>query len=350
MDALDFDFHQQVKLRLEAEDPWVRDYFSSEYGFAATTQASNASTVNLKFRSSWLPAPPGKGFRFRSHKLLARWFYQIQFGPEEIMIEAAGNRTAVPMIQHMLVHPSLRCLSSERGTLLLHGAAISRSGRSLIVTGAGGAGKTTTSSLALSTKSADWSIQADDYTFVDPQGRTFAYPTRAHLYQNILSFLPDLSHRLAPRERLHLKVFGLLRRLSGERIKWPLRMGLERLWPNRRVEPIAELAGVLMLERANDGELSVERATDLQSMVDLLVRINFDEARYYLSLVRRCLPAEAYASWHSSWVQRERSLVEGVLRAAPLYRLILPRNASSGQGLKRRLATELNSLLSNTGE
>lgn len=345
MDPLNFDFHHYVGLQIETDDPWIRSYFLSEYGFAAGSTGSKHSMVRLVLRHSWLPAFPGRGFRLRVHKVFARWFYRVRIEEDNVLIEAVGNRAAVPMIQHMLVHPSLRYLCSRSGVLLLHGASISRSGRSLILTGHGGAGKTTTSALMLSSDDTEWAMQGDDYTFVGPDGETLAYATRAHLYRSILGYLPELADRLRPRERLHLTIFGLIRRVSGESIRWPLRMRLGQLWPDRRVEPKAALAGILMLRRVSEGDVVIEPSTDLSTMLDVLIQMNFHEARHYLRLVRLQMDADVFSRWRSAWAERERELLERLVGNAPVYWLNLPQNHDSDRASYRQLAAGLKMLL-----
>ena len=88
-----------------------------------------------------------QGYTFHQHKLLARWGYRMQVSPERIELDVIGNRLSVPMVHHMLLHPSLRYLSARQGVLLLHAGAVSHLGKSLIFTGYGGAGKTTTTAL-----------------------------------------------------------------------------------------------------------------------------------------------------------------------------------------------------------
>jgi len=64
--------------------------------------------------------------------------------PERIELDVIGNRMAVPMVHNNAAPSSLRYLSAQQGCCCYTRGAVSHLGRSLIFTGYGGAGKTTT--------------------------------------------------------------------------------------------------------------------------------------------------------------------------------------------------------------
>lgn len=342
--VLNFDFHGAVALRVESADAWTRDYFSREYGWAGASPSPDGdggpggARVELAFGYSALPRRPGDGYSFISHKLLARWFYRVELEGNRIAIEAIGNRASVPMIQHMLVHPAIRQLCSRQGRLLLHSAALAYRDRSLLITGPGGTGKTTTSSLLLSSGDREWAVLGDDYAFVDPAGKTLAYRTRAHLYRDLLRFVPTISHRLTARERLHLSVFGLIRTLSGQRIKWPLRIDLGRLWPRSDIKTEAALGAIYLLRRVNGSQIAVRPVQDRKEAARSLLDMNFGEARHYLRLVSEQLET---GGWSDHWRQAEAGLIRELVERTPIFWLELPKRSVPGELLGDGLADQL---------
>jgi hypothetical protein len=261
------------------------------------------------------------------HKLLARWFYQIELSDDTIQIAAKGNQIALPMVHHMLVHPSLRYLCGFHGSLLLHGAGVVKNGRSLILTGAGGAGKTTTSSVLLDTGGPSWGLHADDYVFLDHAGLSYGYLTRSHLYSGLMKWVNRLDQLLTDREKLHLAVFGAIRRWSGGRIKWPLRMEPARMWPGRDYSQQARVAGILILERGQGDQIELNELDPHQVPVESLLTMNFFEARHFIRLIKKNQP-ELDEEWLLSWRARERTLLEQMTRTIPFFRLSLPARPS----------------------
>jgi hypothetical protein len=216
----------------------------------------------------------------------------------------------------------------------------------VVITGAGGSGKTTFSSLVLEHGALDWRYQGDDYLFIDGNHRTLAYATRAHLYRDILKFVPRLAAELSFRERVHLAFFGNLRRISGDRIKWPLRISLERIWPTRELDPEAELAAVLLLERGRIEAMELQMVEDRDSLVKQLLSMNFREARHFKRLIEKHVVGEGIAQWWEDWRSTERELLSGILAKIPLYRLRLPLQARSPETENVELVAALEALLS----
>ncbi len=332
MKPLYFQFEETAAVEVCCEVRLAREFFEAEYGYHAVDRlAQGLPRVRLAFE---LDGAAPVGFTRHTHKGLARWSYSIDLQPNLIDLRVHGNRFAVPMVHHMLVHPALRWLAAQNGTLLLHAGAVAKSGRSLVLTGKGGAGKTTTTSLILA--SGGWQLHADDYVFLRPGTvRSLAYVTRSHLYRDLLKWVPQVSARLTFWERVRLEFFGALRRYSGERLKWPVRLEPGRLWPENSIAASARPAAVLLLER---GELSAPRQKspglpqliplqELESTVNDLLEMNFGEARHFLTLLKKA--GRLDPAWLEAWQLAEHTLLAGLLSEIPAYRLILPRNQSA---------------------
>jgi len=267
------------------------------------------------------------GFIRHQHKVLAKWSYFIKISPEKVMIDAYGNSLSIPMIHHMLVHPSLRYLASYQNIIMLHAGAVAYQGRSLILTGKGGVGKTTITSLLLARGGPEWAAHADDYVFLTPPGESLAYLTRAHLYRSLLRGVPEIWHTLTFKEKIKLEILGWIRELSREQIKWPVRVPLTRLWPGHRVIMRAVPAGLVILQR-NSGELPLLRKADSgKGLRDELLKVNFFEARHYLDLTRQCMLEDEWQAFDTGWRQRESQMLERCVEKIPVYELLIPTGA-----------------------
>jgi hypothetical protein len=330
-----YQFHEIAAVEVWSDSPFTRAFFEAEYGFHRVDGPlpEGLPRAFLDFR---LDSTPPEGFTRHVHKLLARWGYRLTINPGALDLHVYGNRTAVAMVHHMLVHPSLRWLAAGGGTLLLHAGAVAKNGKSLIFTGKGGAGKTTTTSLILASgrspgsplQTNDWQLHADDYVFLGDQVSQ-AYVTRSHLYRDLLKWVPEIGARLTPWERTRLEVLGAIRKYSGERLKWAVRLGPERLWPGKTIAETATPAGILLLERANVSAPQLIPISDLSATADDLLEMNFGEARHFLALLEKAGALEA--AWLADWKATERALLVKILSQTPAYRLVLPFSQSAAE-------------------
>ena len=314
-----FDMHGLASFTLLTDDRRTADYFAAEYKFAQDQLADGIPIVELRWRESSLPRSPGTGYQFHVHKAAARWYYRIELSESGVLIDGVGNRAAVPMVHHMLLHPSLRWLSSFRKALMMHAACVARNDDSLLISGAGGAGKTTTSTALLSRGGPEWRLLGDDYVLIGPDGKSYSHRTRAHLYLDLLRRFPELSDRLTAEERARLRVNWALRRLSGDRIKVPVRVELDRMWPGRTPPKSAQPAALLLLRLSNDIQPRLEPMSSSAETVDELMNVNFYEARHFIKL------AGGQGNWLDSWKARERDLIGNLVYRIPAYELHVPR-------------------------
>jgi hypothetical protein len=325
--TLVFIFHDRVQVTIQVDHPADFAFFLSEYRhhLAPSTRIA-LPTLSLTFRRSWVDGYfPPPGFTSHRHKLIAGWSYRGEIKPGQIELEVVGNQFSVPMIHHMLIHPGLRWLSANQEMLLLHAGAVARDGKSLLITGQGGAGKTTTTSLMLVQGGDDWHIHADDYVFLTSVPQSLAYVTRAHLYSDLLRWVPELRSKLTFPEYLRLTIFGALRRWSREGIKWPLRLPVERIWKGKEIEEVASPATCLILARSPDcTEPSCQRMSVDEIPFKGLIEMNFYEARHFLHLVNKASMVPDFDWWLSEWRQVENSLIRACLAQVPVYRLELP--------------------------
>jgi hypothetical protein len=342
-----FNFHNLVTVEVTAADPEDRAFFASEYQHHQGDGASSGLPgVVLRFRRGSFGKRLPEGYTFHQHKLLARWSYRMQVSQEHIELDVIGNRLAVPMVYHMLLHPSLRYLSARQGVLLLHAGAVSYFGRSLIFTGYGGAGKTTTTALMLAGGGEDWCPHGDDYIFLGPGPVSLAYMTRSHLYRELLHWVPEVAGRLTAGERPRLEFFSRIRQWSRDRLKWAVRLPIERLWPGRELAISAKPAAAIILKRSSSARRPVLNPVAVnEQLVSDLVRMNFYEARHFLNLVQKCRSVSNLASWLEEWKGRERALLQERLHEIPVYQLELPSEMHSPTAFRSALVDELTRLV-----
>ncbi len=340
----DFNFHGLAGIRVITEDPAAAGFYEQEYRHQRVLELpASLPRVIVRFQRSYRLGRAG--YTHHAHKIAARWDYRLSIAPQEITIEAHGNRTAIPMVHHMLVHHSLRYLVSFQGNILLHAGAVARDGKSLIFTGKGGIGKTTTTALVLSVGGPDWGIQADDYVFLDADGASRSYITRAHLYRSLLAWVPEISDKLAPMERVKLQAFGLLREKSGERVKWPLRFPLDRLWAGHNLVDEARPAGLVLLQRGDVSEPALEKVIADAATLNDLLDMNEHEGGHFLALLEKSGAVPDVERLRSEWRQREHAALERFLTCVPIYRLTLPQRVATSQVDGKKLVERLSMLI-----
>ncbi len=338
-----FDFHDLVGVMVETDSPAAQDFFAAEYAHhRVEALPPERARVVVRFREGGRPAAD---MTPHTHKALARWAYRLGFAPREITIEVVGNRTAIPMVHHMLVHPSLRYLAAAQGVLMLHAGAVAHEGHSLILTGRGGAGKTTTTSVLLDAGGETWGVHADDYVFLAEGPVSRAYLTRSHLYLPLLRWVPDMAATLTAGERLRLEFFGRLRAWSGERIKWPVRIDPRRLWPRHPFVMQARPAALVLLQREAVPRPVIRPLSDEDFPFEDLIAMNFSEARHFIHLIRKHAAVPDVDAWVAAWRARESALLRARKWEIPAFVLTLPQAVGDVALARQHVVAGINQIL-----
>lgn len=343
---LNFNFHGLVAAQVYTSSPQVSAFYEAEYQYHQVEKLDpDTPKVSLQFeyKPGWIPCPTG--YTRHSHKALAHWVYRIEFARDKINIHAGGNYFSISMVHHMLLHPALRYLACQKGVLMLHAGAVALHESSLIFTGHGGAGKTTTTSLALASGGSAWAVHADDYVFLSPGPRSLAYITRSHLYQDLITLIPELKKRLSRSERLRLALNNRIRIWSNDQITWPVRLPVNRLWPEHPVAETAVPAAFLFLERSSSEHLELKYIDPSEVPVNALIDMNFGEARHFLNLVKRNKAVPKFASWLAEWQTNERDLMEQRTKEIPVYLLKRPGNVGTLSAFKDTLMEVMGELI-----
>jgi len=311
-----YTFHNRISFQLETDDPAAQAFFQAEYELHRGEPAP--ATVRLCFHRRTPFSSIPSDYTRTHHKYLARWAYKIHITPQRIEIHAIGNRLSIPIIFHRMVLPALRMLPLEQGIAILHAAAVTYRGSSVLLTGNSGAGKTTLA-LLLAHTLPGVAIQADDHVFVDGSARSLPYHARMHLYDYLLPYLPFAGTALTPIEQLRLRFWGMVHRFSRRNIKWPVRVPAQRLWnelPRTESTPIHAL---VLLQRSNQSSLLLHPA-DPALAAQTVQDINAREFNPFLVLCAQSLsPAE-----REGWLLREHALLQILTQQLPVYTLRLP--------------------------
>jgi hypothetical protein len=320
---ISFNFHDLVGLEIISDSPKIWDFYRSEYDvYLVDDLDKQIPTISL-----WLELSPPpisrKDLISTSHKTLANWHYKISFSDSNLSIEAYSNYFGMFMVHHMIVHPSIRYLAAKKRVLLLHAGAVTKNGRSIILTGSGGVGKTTTTSQLL-IDDDEILPHADDYIFLDDSDCSLSYITRSHLYGDLLKSIPILSTRLKLLEKVSIYTFSALRRFSKDKIKWPTRVSQDRLWPERGYASKAQVGAIVFLSRQPIDQPRLEINQDINQLADKLIEMNFAEAAHFINLVNKQAKNIQYQQWLSDWREREYQLIINRLKNIPHFYLLIP--------------------------
>ena len=339
-------FHDLVGFEIQSENLNVLDFYLKEYENHLIDRLNeNIPLVSLRLAVRPVPRKARKNLVHNAHKILARWQYDIDISPEKIMLNAYSNRIGLFMIHHMMVHPSIRYLSAYQNTLMLHAGAVTKNGKSLLITGKGGAGKTTTTSLLLA-DSQDISPHADDYVFLNDANESLAYITRSHLYNDLLKWVPEISDRLTLNEKTKIQTLSLIRKFSSDSIKWPTRISQRRLWPDKKIDMKAKINAIILLGRDDVTHPKLIEVNQVSDYANELLQMNFSEAQHYIDLLSKQGSNILLNQYVGNWRKKEYELLIDRLRNIPHFRLLLPHKIQAPVEIKFNVNRILRELIS----
>lgn len=319
-----YNFNDIVSLTINTSSRSAYKYFEKVFHHHKSTSINgdipgvifHFSDIGVNFQK------PGPDYSQHIHKAASFGWYKLKIADKRIEIHVHGNRLNIGMSHHMLITSSLRYLSAKAGKLFFHSGALARDGKSIILTGNSGAGKTTLTSWMLADDD-QWSLHADDYVFIDPTPQSYAFLTPPHLSLDIIKWIPELKQKLTWQDLTRLWATGSIRKYTAGKIRLPMRMDYYRLWPDHVVSTRAEPAAIFLLTRAPVNTPAISGALDPNDAVDYLLDINFDEARHFLSLVNRNDAVNPYTGWVEKWKETEKSILAKVLERVPVYTLTI---------------------------
>ncbi len=347
--SLYFNFHDFVQIHVSSDHPAATSFFAEEYRYHETDHLEkDIPTLYLVFHRDKknFYRSTGHNSTKHTHKLVANWQYKLSIQPDTIQIDIYGNRISIPLVHHMLLHPSLRYLCAYKDVLMLHAGAVAFDGLSFIITGQGGAGKTTTTSSLLVEGDKHWRIHADDYVFLKPASTSLCYITRSHLYLGLDLWIPEVYTRLMLSEKLQLYVLGYLRRITQEGIKLPVRLPMDRIWPDKEIQPQADIQALMLLSKNEFiNEMHITPFCDDRLILQSLMDMNFYEARHFLNLVEKSHVLIDFKNWRNHWYSTESRLLKDILASIKVFQLEIPTRNSSYRETRKAFFQQFDSLI-----
>ena len=267
---------------------------------------SDAALPELKkFRVPELQGPPT--IRVRIGKVtventvadganLSRTCYDEGLGPFGFGISIELGETTEVMATSLLrwsphvlytnvVEPILRWRFVEEGYALVHGACVAVDGKAFIITARTDTGKTTTMLKVLDAH--PWSFLSDDLTLITPDGAVLMYPKPMTISNHTVHAVR--TPRLTWWERFTLIFQSRLHSRSGrifamfiakthlpvatvntvvQMLVPPPKYHVERLIPDVRVDPVAELTGLFIIQRGGTGDAALPSSEALDILLE----------------------------------------------------------------------------------
>jgi len=221
---------------------------------------------------------------------------------------------------------------------MLHASAIANEQHSVVISGQGGTGKTTTTSSLLAEGRENWHFQADDYVFLDLHGLSYCYVTRSHLYMGLERWIPEIYPQLTTVDKVKFHFFGTLRKYTSEGIKIPVRIPLTRMWPEMEIKDVGHLKTLIMLEKNNSlNDIRISRVTDPEKILRTLIDMNFYETKHFLHLIEKSQSIRNFENWKNDWVEREERLLKQILECTNVIRMEIPAKVSNYRQSRERL-------------
>lgn len=198
------------------------------------------------------------------HKFFT-WHIQIELEESQIHVRCSLTPLSSYILHSALLEPLLVYHLAQCGFAPLHAACVELKGRSWIIAGDPGSGKTT---LMLRYLSAGARYVTDEIVFLK-DGHAWAFPQPIRLYRSNLRALPNLERLLTPAKALEIRAKGLIWLASGGYVKIPSRIfDLS----NAADQPI-EIGGIIHLVRDSYSG-RIEETEDISITVERLVTTN----------------------------------------------------------------------------
>ncbi len=221
---------------------------------------------------------------------LGRFGFQIAIDRREYGTEVRAS-PLIGLSPHVLytnvVEPLVRWSLVRKGHALMHGACLSFDDRALFITARTDTGKTTTILNTLKAQRDACRFLSDDMTIFAPDGTVYAYAKPLTISRHTVQAIGGAP--LGGRERLALGVQSRLHSKSGratgmrlsragapaatlsaivQRLIPPPKFMVDRLVPGTAYGQSAQLTGIVVIERGEQGE----RAVPPDEVVDTLLR------------------------------------------------------------------------------
>ncbi len=330
-----YQFPGGVLVSLRASQRDILRHFDGEY-HSLITEADGPPHIEVfagreisgDLCAAW-DVPPHSG----RHKTI-RWKVALDgfdSTTTKVAYEGAGAM-AVSFLQTFYLEPLLRLKFLQVDHALVHGASLIKGDRCVLFPGGSRVGKTT---LTLLHAISGNRIQGDNYVIVTSGGEALAFPRRLRIYSDISSTNPRAYERLPARERLRLRMAGLIKSLSFGFANMPRRLRIDEFAPGCLL-PRAKIESVYALAPSNGETLSEPQPLTMALLLDRIQEQSRLEAERLAPIIAPYLAAQP-----ESWLHRadssERHILTRALSGLPAFHLEVPR-VSDPEPLVRQIA------------
>lgn len=241
--------------------------------------------------------------------------------PEQIPIALSLSLRGLfadALVQSVVIEQALALAAPLRGFVLLPAAALrSLDGRTFILLGSAGAGKTT---LALEALVAGWTVLGDDHVLVDRSGRCLGLPRRMRVYPSTMDLVPRATSRLLASERRALGARDIARRLTAGRVRLPVLIPPDRFG---RISPA--------VWGMPDHVVSLDRSKDVSSVdwAPMSTEAAAGNALRNIATDRRRLATNLGEPWSERLGRvhaTERQILRDAWRQIPAGHAVVPRS------------------------
>jgi hypothetical protein len=321
-------FPAGVTVRFRTGRREVRAHFDAEYGRLGL---DSSDTCDVEVRTDGyrrlLRSLRADGVQVSEHRgrhKTVTWRVAIWGLDDEttrLAFEGRGEM-AISFLQTFYLEPLLRLKILQKGYALVHGCAVMRGERVILLPGGTGVGKTT---LALMQAAKGKGVLGDNYVVLSPRGEAFAVPRRMRVYSDLARTNPEIYRCLPRRHRMRLTVAGLVKRLSMGFANLPSRLAIQDLASDPAVAATGgSLESIYVLVPKAGGELTGPKPLPLEEVVQKVQELNIAEGERLAQVIAPYLVGHPDSRFNVVDVI-ERDVLRRAFDGLPAYELQVPR-------------------------
>ena len=273
-------------------------FFHYRYGAGIVSETKRYKTAKWKVALSSLDNPPAR-------------------------LHFDGNRSSEIFFIGEILEPLLRYLLVRKGALLLHSSCVATPAGSVLISGIRHTGKTL---LMMEALARGASLLSDDYTFVSAENEAFCYPKKVNLFVTHfceIESLKEVWNRLPLADRLRMRFFNFVRRVTRDYMVLGYQKFLTELLPQVTIQNSAPLKKIVLLTRQPTSAFAVRRNLDPRETAAKLAANNQWECNTF----QRMLLAYRYGNptgGPSEWIAREEELLATIASRTVASEIVIP--------------------------
>lgn len=245
----------------------------------------------------------------------AKWAVELNgFERQQTVIRISPNLAAELVIQGDIVGPLIFYQLGRKGVSVVHGSALSRDGKGVVLAGRSAVGKTT---LALHMVMRGYKFLGDNFSIIR-KGEILAYLSLIGVFSYNLT--PFVKRRLGIRRRLILALKGMLYKMTGGYIKIFTQINPDEMFRGSLAES-APLSKFILLLQGREFHVSSIGIEDLVQHLVLNQRMDclrFDE--YSLAYAYEFPDSNLARCWETY----ERNLFVNIPRGIEMLKVEVP--------------------------